>query len=103
MILFSSQFERFWDVYPKKRAKKDALKAWEQLSPSQNLVERMIQALDWQKKQDDWLRDGGQYIPFPATWIRGMRWEDAPTEIPRMSKRTMQAARALEAFLADHD
>ena len=36
----------------------------------------MIEAVAKQSKCDQWIRDGGQYIPHPATWINGHRWED---------------------------
>jgi len=29
-----------------------------------------------QKNSDDWTRNDGQYIPYPATWLNGQRWED---------------------------
>lgn len=24
----------------------------------------------------DWLKDNGQYIPYPSTWLNQRRWED---------------------------
>lgn len=67
-------FDKFWEVYPKKVAKMDARKAWEELSPDDDLVQKIISAV---KRQRDWpqWRDK-QYIPYPATWLRGRRWED---------------------------
>lgn len=66
-------FDRFWAVYPKKQAKKDAQKAWAKLKPSAALVDEMIDAIEYQKKGRQW-RDG--YVPLPASWIRGERWTD---------------------------
>ena len=39
----------------------------------------MIGAVEVQLKSRDWTKDGGAYIPLPATWIRGRRWEDEET------------------------
>jgi hypothetical protein len=69
-------FDTFWTVYPRHQAKADARKAWQRLNPSPELVERIIAALTWQREQESWQRDDGQYIPLPASWIRGERWED---------------------------
>lgn len=69
-------FEDFWEMYPRKEAKKDALKAFQKLKPDSALIEKMLAALDQQKKSEAWKKDGGQYIPLPASWIRGERWED---------------------------
>ena len=29
---------------------------------------------------DEWKRDGGRFIPHPATWLNGKRWEDEVSE-----------------------
>ena len=36
----------------------------------------MLSAIDTQKKSDQWKKDGGQFIPNPATWLNQRRWED---------------------------
>ena len=74
-------FEDFYTLYPKKKARADALKAWESLWKSSVLEEslwkeRVRPALVAQMASDDWLKDGGAYVPLPATWLRGRRWED---------------------------
>jgi len=25
---------------------------------------------------DEWVRDGGKFVPHPTSWLRGRRWED---------------------------
>jgi hypothetical protein len=69
-------FAAFWGAYPKKAAKKDALKAWNKLAPSGDLQATMLAALEKQKQWKQWIRDDGQFIPYPATWLNGTRWED---------------------------
>lgn len=68
-------FERFWKAYPRKVAKADALKAFEKNVPGP-LLETVLNALEKQKRSEDWTRDSGRYIPYPATWLNGKRWED---------------------------
>lgn len=69
-------FARFWDAYPKRVARLDAAKAWAQLNPSPALVEEMLSAVEQQKQLPSWRKDDGQYIPYPASWIRAERWTD---------------------------
>ena len=36
----------------------------------------MLAAIERQKQTAQWKENGGQYIPHPATWLNGRRWED---------------------------
>lgn len=69
-------FDRFWQAYPKKKAKDAALKAFAKRKPTPELLARMLNAIEAQRASDDWQRDGGQFIPHPATWLNGGRWDD---------------------------
>lgn len=71
-------FSRFWASYPRKDAKKDARKVWGQIKPDTDLTQRILIALDWQKKLPQWTDNDGQYIPYAAKYLRGERWEDSP-------------------------
>jgi hypothetical protein len=73
---FDEQFGRFWNVYPRKVAKGDAEKAWRKLNPPIETVEKMLKAIESAKASPDWQKDSGQFIPYPATWLNGKRWED---------------------------
>jgi len=75
-------FERFWEAYPKKASKADAVKAFKKLKVDEALLAEMLAALDWQRVSDGWTRDGGKYIPYPATWLNRRRWEDMPEAPP---------------------
>jgi hypothetical protein len=71
-------FEQFWKAYPRKVGKADARKAWEVLRKSKKLpgILKLLRSIEAQKGTDQWLKDGGQFIPHPATWLRGGRWDD---------------------------
>lgn len=71
-------FERFWQAYPKKKAKAKARQAWDKLKPDMEMCKAMAAALDQQKRSESWVRDDGRYIPYPATWLNQRRWEDEP-------------------------
>ena len=45
-----------------------------------------MKALETAKKSSDWTKDNGQYIPYPATWLRAKGWEDE-TEKTDVSKK----------------
>ena len=77
----SAAFDRFWELYPRHQGKEAARKTWEKLNPDAALLEIMLSALERQRASDQWRRDGGQFIPYPATWLNGRRWEDEPTPI----------------------
>lgn len=70
-------FAKFWEAYPKKVAKAHAEKAFSKAIKLASL-ETMLAALQVQCGSVDWNKDGGQYIPNPATWLNGARWEDKP-------------------------
>jgi len=40
----------------------------------------MLKALVVQRSQTQWLKEGGEYIPLPATYLRREQWDDV-TEI----------------------
>lgn len=75
-ILTDPRFERLWALYPKKRSKGEAEKAWHELKPDDALVENILFKVAQAMKSPDWQKDGGQYIPYPATWLRRKGWED---------------------------
>jgi hypothetical protein len=72
-----AQFEQFWKIYPRKVAKADARKAWAQTEKIRPDLQTVITAVQNACKTDQWMRGGGQFIPYAATWLRGERWEDA--------------------------
>ena len=73
---YFSLFAEFWKSYPRKSAKASAKKAFEKLNPDRHLLNRILAALAWQIHSPDWTKDGGQFIPYAATYLNGRRWED---------------------------
>ena len=89
-------FEIFWKSYPRKKAKQTAERAFhKKVKPEQ--FQAIMKALEAQKRSADWQKDGGKYIPYPATWLNGERWEDELEEAPPPEAATFsleeQAAR----------
>lgn len=71
-------FEKFWSMYPRKIGKGAAEKAFKKYKPDDDLLATMLTALSAQKRSEQWAKDGGQFIPYPATWLNQRRWEDVP-------------------------
>jgi uncharacterized protein YdaU (DUF1376 family) len=73
---YKPRFAEFWLAYPNKKAKGDAEKAWNALRPDDSLTDQILRAVESAKTGEAWLKDGGQFIPYPATWLRAKRWLD---------------------------
>ncbi len=69
------EFELFWEKYPRKESKRDAIKAWQSMEDAPPIEEHLGIIARW-SATEKWTKDGGKYIPLPATWIRGQRWTD---------------------------
>ncbi len=72
----NKEFEVFYQEYPKKKARVEAEKAFKRLSPSSAVFEEIIAGVKKAKLSKDWQKDGGQFIPLPATYLNQRRWED---------------------------
>lgn len=75
------QFSAFWSAYPKKKGKQDAEKAFSKLKPDEELLNKILTTLEEQKKTEEWQKADGQFIPYPATYLNGKRWEDEITVV----------------------
>ena len=81
-VRIDNNFARFWSAYPVKKGKGTAEKAWNKYNPNIDVV---LSAIENQKTTDQWSKDKGKYIPYPATWLNGKRWEDE-VEVATISK-----------------
>lgn len=70
-------FEEFWSNYPRKVSKADARKAWpaatRKLAPDRLAKAAAYWARLWTDTETP-----KEFIPYPATWLRGERWDDDP-------------------------
>lgn len=91
------RFDEFWKSYPRKENKPNARTAWKKLNPDEALLQTILKAVGDQKQSEGWLKEKGRFIPHPATWLNGRRWEDEPPEPLYDAKRgpqTIEEARA---------
>lgn len=76
------RFEKFWQAYPKKVGKGSARKAFRKQQPTDRTLELWLEALEKQKGSKQWKADCGKFIPNPANWLDGERWNDELVEYP---------------------
>ena len=72
--IYTSSFNEFWEIYPRKVGKKKALQEWHKINHDDGLLTRILESLEKQKKSKQW--DNKQFIPHPATWLNQERWDD---------------------------
>lgn len=70
---YSTEFERFWFVYPKKVGKKEAYRAFKKANKP---VQLLVAAVNAQLQSEQWNKENGRFIPNPATWLNQGRWDD---------------------------
>jgi hypothetical protein len=72
-------FDTFWNLYPKKVAKADAIKAWKQATKKKTADELigLVKAYSESKLPDQ------QYIPYPASWLNKELYDTVQTEQPK--------------------
>jgi uncharacterized protein YdaU (DUF1376 family) len=71
-----SGFEQFWAAFPKRKNRGRAEKTWAKIKPNAELVAVMLSAIASAKAGADWKKDGGQYVPYPETWLNAKGWQD---------------------------
>ena len=49
----------------------------DRLNPDSELLVVMLAALERQKQSSQWIKNGGEFIPYPTTWLNKRRWEDS--------------------------
>ena len=69
-------FDQFWALYPNKTCKAKARAKWGKLKVTPILFDQIMSGLRRQCASQAWLKDGGQFVPHPTTWLNGERWND---------------------------
>jgi hypothetical protein len=68
-------FDDFWKSYPRKVGKEAARKAFVKCGIA---LPVLLDALGHQQASAQWQREGGRFVPHPATWLNQGRWQDEP-------------------------
>lgn len=95
-------FAEFYALYPRKVKPKDAEKAWNSIKPNAELRATIARAVEAQKQTPQWQKDGGQFIPYPATWLRAEEWKNVlVVDVSTASPPALQAVQQSNDYLAD--
>ena len=68
------RFAGFWKLYPRGENKQAAIRAWDKLKPSDEMIDTMARALRRQVASEEWQRGIG--IPYASTYLNQQRWTD---------------------------
>lgn len=94
-----AQFDRVWNLWPRKDAKKDALRSWRRLTAAKrDEVLPKLAAHAAAHRQHTETR----YIPYLSTWLNAERWDDTLPE-PRPQQRGGKPVRTLPAGVRQND
>jgi len=96
-------FAIFYGLYPRKMARKDAEKAWNKLTPTEQseCLDAMPNYLKYWKIKET----AKDYIPYPASFLNAQRWTDEidiepiqnkKPELPWYSSEELTARKAQE-------
>jgi hypothetical protein len=100
-------FADFYNLYPRKMAKKDAEKAWRALTLDEQTkaLETLPNHLKYWKIKET-LKD---YIPYPASWLRAGRYDDEldiepikRPELPFYATEALTLAKAQEVGITPY-
>jgi hypothetical protein len=69
-----ADFDSFWNFFPRKEGRKDALKAWTALTEEQKFA--ALQSIPLHVRYWNLAGRSKQYMPMGGTWLRGERWTD---------------------------
>lgn len=72
----AAAFEIFYKAYPNKKNVKTARTRWEKMKVTPELYREIMEGLERAKNSQEWGKDGGAYIPHPATWLNGEGWKN---------------------------
>lgn len=76
-------FEKFWEKYPSKVAKKIAHGVFKKINPDEITMKKIMSSIDNQKRRRASKKRIGKFVPdwkHPSTWLRGQCWLDEEYE-----------------------
>ena len=85
-------FDVFYEAYPKKVGRLVAIKAFKSVKAGA-VLKSILAHIERRRNSDDWSKDGGKYIPHPASYLNGRRWEDEDGAVISAAKKPWEGAR----------
>ena len=69
------EFAEWYDAYPRKRGKGQAVEAYRTARKKAD-AQTLLEAI--RRQTPTLTARGPEYVPYPATWLNGERWDDEP-------------------------
>jgi len=104
---FNQMFSVFWSAYPRKDGKATSLAKFSVImrdtkeEEREALLDRMLNAVCRQRASEQWSKDGGRFIPMPATWLNQRRWEDEGVSIEEERKQSAIPSAKVSSILGN--
>lgn len=95
---YSEPFLTFWHEYPRKVGKGAAWREWKKAKGDTRLNEILAGIARW-RTSSLWIRDGGQFIAHPRTWLSQRRWQDEPERASRLERTGADMDASAKEFL----
>lgn len=90
----SDGFLCFWDTYPRKVDRKEALRGWVK-GLCDNLLGEILVSLSVWKQTEQW--QDIEKVPYPSTWINKQRWKETPeSRVSRGEQKARNTDAAIE-------
>lgn len=86
-----ARFRKFYESYPLRKERQAALKAWRKIKPDDELLQKMLEAIESQVAEKAALKARGEFCPSwknPATWLSKGCWEDEVVCAPSVKPPT---------------
>jgi len=87
------EFDEWWNLYPKKVNKENAIKAWKAHSKKTKPGHIIAATRKQLATPDSILTNEYQYIPYPASWLNSGSYNNEPVEIEATPRPYDQPAR----------
>lgn len=84
--IYSLEFKAFWDAYPNKKNKQTAVNRWDKMKITAEKFRRIMEGLERAKRSWEWNKDGGDFIPHPASWLNAGGWENEYKPMPETTQ-----------------
>jgi hypothetical protein len=91
-------FEQFYATYPRHVARADAEKAWRQVVKPEE-VPAILARIEI-NKLGEWKEKEKRFIPYPASWLRGRRWNDEIEKGEKLNGKQSSVGDRMRATLA---
>lgn len=87
-------FDKFWELYPNKKAKGQAIRMFSKVINDKETYDLVIEDLNNRHRCKDWQKEKGKFIPHPSTYLNAMGWLD---EYETVNDRIVSGARFEES------